>query len=116
MHPRVGGLKRSPPKFGNELFLGGVGPSVLTYLGLVLREVQASQLLHPHVWVAQFEHIVIQGQDAHFVKLELVGRIWGPLSMVPRIQAAQKRIGAQQIPSADGHGHLCSCRHFGLDS
>lgn len=40
------------------------GEGAETCLGLVLGEVQAAQLLHPHVRVAQFCHVVTQGQDA----------------------------------------------------
>lgn len=36
----------------------------MTCLRLILGEMQATQLLHPHVGVPQLCHVVAQGQDA----------------------------------------------------
>lgn len=36
----------------------------VTHLRLILGEMQATQLLHPHVGVPQLCHVVAQGQDA----------------------------------------------------
>lgn len=36
----------------------------MTCLRLILGEMQAAQLLHPHVGVPQLCHVVAQGQDA----------------------------------------------------